>query len=410
MDDSELGCAIDERREVYEHWRGVYWDEFIPFSHGVRRLGTYYNDAVQPDDPYEFVGLLKGEQMIAGQRNGVLTGLASQVRANPDLAEALQVGLEGSEGGGEAWLADLGAAADAEAFREGLRDLMEGFMDVAYEGERLGERPDLVVRTLLEMARSETPSPCGEDGGTADAPVADLECKLLDAVGAERREEAEEVLETGRLSWRLRDDDNLLLGRVESQLLRAIDLGLERLAILGRVDGQEKATVEMARVVSDGLRNPMAGKVELPKAADSRSPDGTSPIPGVRPRQLIGQPGSKGMAAGRVRRIRGPEDLGRFRAGEVLVCDAIQPTMTHLVPLACAIVERRGGMLIHGAIIARELGIPCVNGVVDVVNLLDDGELVTVDGSLGIVTVGEPEFDLERGDPASGERGDPRYP
>ena len=54
-----------------------------------------------------------------------------------------------------------------------------------------------------------------------------------------------------------------------------------------------------------------------------------------------------------------------------------------------------GGMLIHGAIIARELGIPCINGIVDVMELLVDGNLVTVDGQLGIVTVGPPEFDLE---------------
>jgi pyruvate,water dikinase len=95
--------------------------------------------------------------------------------------------------------------------------------------------------------------------------------------------------------------------------------------------------------------------------------------------------------------IRGPQDLGNFHAGEVLVCDAIQPMMTHLVPLAAAVVERRGGMLIHGAIIARELGIPCVNGVANVVDLLQDGEGVTVDGYLGIVTVGPAEFRLETG-------------
>ena len=93
--------------------------------------------------------------------------------------------------------------------------------------------------------------------------------------------------------------------------------------------------------------------------------------------------------------IRSPQDLGGFHAGEVLVCDAIQPMMTHLVPLAAAVVERRGGMLIHGAIIARELGIPCVNGVANVVELLRDGDRVTVDGYLGIVTLGEPDFGLE---------------
>ena len=52
-------------------------------------------------------------------------------------------------------------------------------------------------------------------------------------------------------------------------------------------------------------------------------------------------------------------------------------------------------MLIHGAIIARELGIPCVNGIAGVVDLLKDGDLVTVDGYLGIVTVGPPDFDME---------------
>ena len=126
-------------------------------------------------------------------------------------------------------------------------------------------------------------------------------------------------------------------------------------------------------------------------AAGSRS----AQTSGEAPRQLVGQPASPGIATGSVRCVRGRDDLGGFRQGEVLVCDAIQPTMTHLVPLAIAIVERRGGMLIHGAIIARELGIPCVNGVRDAANILNDGDLVTVDGHLGIVTVGSAEFDLE---------------
>ena len=77
------------------------------------------------------------------------------------------------------------------------------------------------------------------------------------------------------------------------------------------------------------------------------------------------------------------------------MCDAIQPNMTHLAMLASAIVERRGGMLIHGSIIARELRIPCVNGIRDAAEVLKSGDRVTVDGYLGIVTVGDPEFDLE---------------
>ena len=112
---------------------------------------------------------------------------------------------------------------------------------------------------------------------------------------------------------------------------------------------------------------------------------------------MTGQPAAPGWATGRACVVRTAEDFARFVRGDVMVCDAIQPTMTHLVPLAGAIVERRGGMLIHGAIIARELGVPCVNGVSGAPDRLRDGDLVTVDGDLGIVTVGPPEFELESG-------------
>lgn len=51
--------------------------------------------------------------------------------------------------------------------------------------------------------------------------------------------------------------------------------------------------------------------------------------------------------------------------------------------------------MIHGAIIARELGVPCLAGVRRAADVPSDGWVVTVDGHLGIITVGEPELDLE---------------
>lgn len=275
----------------------------------------------------------------------------------------------------------------------GFEVLLASSMDVAYDDERLADRPDLLLRTISEMAQAtERHSPQGSDGAL---PPEVLEGRLLDAVGEERRAEAEEVLAIGRLSWRLRDDDNVLLGRLESQLLRALRLGADRLRAGGRLQGDAQVGEAASALLAEALRDPAAGPVDLP-ALEKPSQAAQPTQSGESPRQLVGQPASPGMATGRVRRIRGAEDLGRFHAGEVLVCDAIQPMMTHLVPLACAVVERRGGMLIHGAIIARELGIPCVNGIANAVQVLHDGDLVTVDGYLGIVTVGAPEFELER--------------
>ena len=64
--------------------------------------------------------------------------------------------------------------------------------------------------------------------------------------------------------------------------------------------------------------------------------------------------------------------------------------MTFVAPLAAAVVERRGGMLIHGAIIAREYGIPCVTGVPELTHWIHTGDTITVDGHLGLVTVSSP--------------------
>jgi pyruvate,water dikinase len=267
-------------------------------------------------------------------------------------------------------------------------------MDVAYGGERLSKRPDLLLQTIHEMSRLPKPAQMQNVEAGAHGPQAQvLERRFLEAVGPERREEAMEVLAIGRLSWRLRDDDNVLIGRLESQLLHALELAADRLRAVGRLQDNGQISLAAAPALAEALQHPSGTPVILPQSQVEAQV--THDIVGESPRQLVGQPAAPGLATGKVRRIRGTQDLGRFRGGEVLVCDAIQPTMTHLVPLACAIVERRGGMLIHGAIIARELGIPCVNGIANAVELLEDGEIVTVDGYLGIVTVGPPEFELE---------------
>ena len=101
----------------------------------------------------------------------------------------------------------------------------------------------------------------------------------------------------------------------------------------------------------------------------------------------MGQPAGPGLAQGPARVVATPQDLKAFQSGEILICDAVDPNMTFVVPLAAAVVERRGGMLIHGAIIAREYGLPCVTGVPEVMQFVRSGDQVTVDGYLGIVII-----------------------
>lgn len=74
-----------------------------------------------------------------------------------------------------------------------------------------------------------------------------------------------------------------------------------------------------------------------------------------------------------------------FKAGEILVCDAVDPNMTFVAPLAAGIVESRGGMLIHEAIIAREYGLACVTGISGATQFIQTGAQLTVDGYLDLV-------------------------
>ncbi|MBW2541830.1 MAG: hypothetical protein JRF15_07060 [Deltaproteobacteria bacterium] len=395
LDDWKLADALEKRSETVAKWKQIYWDEFIPFAHGVRRLATYYNDAVQPEDPYEFVGLLRGQPLLAAQRNRAIAELARQLASNEALRTAIENVLERCAGALQ-WPdtreALERAGVGAESFIRAFEDLVERFLDITYDHQRLHDETELLLRNLIELCRRPDSL---EGGSSAPVDVASLEQRLLDAVGPERHAEAIDIIETGRVSWKLRDDDNLLVSRLESQLLRAIEVAASRLRERGTLTGAGQPKREHSGLLARALRTESSDPIAFEVSDRPLDAEPSTRSMGETPRQLIGQPASPGVGTGLVRCIRGRDDLSRFRSGEVIVCDAIQPTMTHLVPLASAIVERRGGMLIHGAIIARELGIPCVNGVRDAAELLEDGDFVTVDGHLGIVAVGEPEFDLE---------------
>jgi rifampicin phosphotransferase len=100
---------------------------------------------------------------------------------------------------------------------------------------------------------------------------------------------------------------------------------------------------------------------------------------------LRGMPASPGRASGRVRIVRGPEDFGGFQSGEVLVAQSTAPAWTPLFGQASAVVTDGGKIAAHASLVAREYGIPAVVGTGDATRRLVPGQVVTVDGSAGIV-------------------------
>ncbi|MGI1660189.1 MAG: PEP/pyruvate-binding domain-containing protein [Desulfitobacterium sp.] len=90
-----------------------------------------------------------------------------------------------------------------------------------------------------------------------------------------------------------------------------------------------------------------------------------------------------GKTEGVVRIIRHPDEGHVLKQGEILVAPSTDPAWTPLFLKASGIIMETGGFLSHGAIVAREYGIPGVVNVSDILNILKDGEHVIVDGDEG---------------------------
>jgi len=100
---------------------------------------------------------------------------------------------------------------------------------------------------------------------------------------------------------------------------------------------------------------------------------------------LRGMPASSGTARGPARILLDPSDGALLHKGEILVAPFTDPGWTPLFLTAGALVMEIGGIMSHGAVVAREYGIPAVVGVKDATRRLREGELIEVDGGTGEV-------------------------
>jgi rifampicin phosphotransferase len=101
---------------------------------------------------------------------------------------------------------------------------------------------------------------------------------------------------------------------------------------------------------------------------------------------LIGLPVSAGTIEGRARVIR---DIAQadIEAGDILVTTYTDPSWTPLFLAIKGLVTEVGGLMTHGAVIAREYGLPAVVGVEDATNLIRDGQRIRVNGTDGYIEI-----------------------
>jgi pyruvate,water dikinase len=334
MDNQKLINCLTERAEKYRRCLKDYEIYCIPFAHGVRLFGEVYNTKIQPEDPYEFVELLRTDKLLSLERNQKISLLAGK--------------LAGSSN------------KDSSSI---LKDIASIF---GQQYGKISEIPDKILNLLKNY----------NDSAKLKKQKNSQEKKFINSFDDEQKNAAHELLRLGQASYRLRDDDNIYLDGVKNGLNSTLEEADFRLQnnLLNKKEAAG-AVKELEKGIPE-LHSPAINQQTTYIKDES-----------VKYRQLTGQPAGKGIAQGKVRIIEKFDDLYDFQKGEILVCDAIEPEMTIVAPLAAAVIERRGGMLIHGAIIAREYGLPCVTGIPQLTEKVKNGDLVSVDGWLGIVTI-----------------------
>jgi rifampicin phosphotransferase len=118
--------------------------------------------------------------------------------------------------------------------------------------------------------------------------------------------------------------------------------------------------------------------------------DGTEPTitepPEASGGVLRGTPASAGRVTAPARVILNPTGAA-LQSGEILVAPSTDPGWTPLFLTAGGLVMEMGGAMSHGAVVAREYGIPAVVGVPDATDRIRPGDILTVDGSAGTVVV-----------------------
>ncbi|MCF7730563.1 MAG: hypothetical protein K9N23_02705 [Akkermansiaceae bacterium] len=360
-------CELMERWDARER---RIMDEFAPLSllpsllcaHALDRLKDFVTVHFHDEDPGPLIYLLSGAAM-------------------PDLTLAATAGLHSIAqdiGSREDWLRSHGHRAPGE-------------FDLATP--RWHERPSALVALIAPLRGGPSPHELHHRRAVAaQQRIQELSATLSPGDSAAFRHAL--TLVHRHLPWRENGKHHLMLGY---QLLR--DLALEagrRLALEETGDVFLLSLPELRMSMGTGYaplqliagcraQRAALASLNLPAVIDEASihdlgetPDSESDSHGNA------FPISPGTASGPVRLVFKPEEFQATAPGYVLVCPSTDPSWTPLFVRAAAVVMGRGGTLSHGAVVAREIGIPAVV-VEGATRRYSEGELLTIDGTAGTV-------------------------
>ncbi|MSQ40966.1 MAG: hypothetical protein EXR55_04785, partial [Dehalococcoidia bacterium] len=392
-----------------------------PIMYATSLLFPLYAQITGSQDETEAYRLLQGFDNKSLETDRELRTLAQQARKDKGVAtafaevsdwQALRKRLQATPAG-EAFLARLQAFLDYYGNRSALLNIAEPTWQ---------EDPSFVLITIRGLLQRKPE----DEEPRRHRLVEERESLVQGALqrigdNENKRQEFLDILGISQALWPIREDHSFYIDQMSRALVRRVlvECG-RRLAQQGVLDLPQEVFFLTLPELKEALKAPEKApsrseiqrrkveherfsRITPPQFLGKTPPDGglsdTSegakfvrainiPLTEERPSLLRGAAASPGKASGVARVVRGPEEFQNVRPGDILVCRTTSPSWTPLFALIGGLVTDAGGVLSHGAIVAREYKLPAVTGTKHATRVILDGQPLFVDGATGVVRLG----------------------
>lgn len=412
---AHLSTSWPRLQRVWE----IHFLLFLPSMLAISHFADLYAEVWEDAGSLEAYALLGGFPSKTIESAQDLWALSRLILASPPLARLVQ----------ETPLAQLPATLAGEAEGRAFLAELQGYLQKhGYRGDKLSlyypfwvEDPTPVLKNLRDYA--------SQPERDFRAERAEMAAQRERAVAHARshlqyypqpvRDEFDFLLAAAQAGMRLKEDHGywidyqssycirqtfLECGRrlmAASALAEAGDVFYLSLAELKRLLGEMRPSARLIRAIDERKEVAERFAGQLPPPHLGAWPPGPPPddpisrmflkIEGEGPPEkeaegeLWGSPGAPGIVSGPVKILRLLGDAVKLQPGDILVAESTAPPWTPLFASVAGIITDSGGALSHSAVIAREYGIPAVVGAGTATRRLADGQIVEVNGHLGLV-------------------------
>jgi pyruvate,water dikinase len=410
LTDAALWDVLQEFLELNAHHWYLHHLLVMPAMTAADRLKKVFLEIMGDEAEDSAHMLLRSDNSKTVQAIEALDSLAASAQASDEVASV----IEGKR--------------DAEAIIEALRQHEDGVKWLAtfdaYIHE-FGYRPggyDMVFPTWKEnpaasfdLIRSRLLSP--ETTGNNEAELLATRANLINDArektsgDPDLRERFDAALSPAENLWPLKEDHSYYIDQASASIIRITlaEIG-RRLAANGTLEQADDVWFIDIEEAELGINDNAPANIQFlvnerraerdansrltaPKYLGTAPPDHEALQSSEQTQDgvtaLKGTAASKGEATGIARVILSPDEFGKLNNGDILICRSTAPMWTPLFRVASALVSEAGGVLSHPAVVAREVGLPAVVGIIGATSKIRDGQMVTVSGTDGLVHIVE---------------------